>query len=75
MEREAKPGDWDELTVDQKIRRVQDLWDDILDSGVEEELTSEQLKEIERRERAAAEAPSGSLARWEDVRRRLETRK
>lgn len=75
MEPDAKPNDWDHLTTDEKIRRVQDLWDDILESGAEDELTDEQRKEIERRERIVDEAPPGSFSTWEELRRRLETRK
>ncbi len=73
MERKRDWGNWDDLSVSEKIERVQEMWDDLAASGEESELTPEQLAEIERRE-VAARNFTGKLSSWAEVRRRLEHR-
>lgn len=61
----------EELSVPEKILRVQDLWDDIARASREVELTPAQREEAERRLRRH-EASPGEHASWEEIRRRLE---
>ena len=66
--RDPNDRDFDELSVPEKILRVQDLWDRIA-GGLE--LTPAQREELERRLRDHEENP-GQYTSWEDLRRRLE---
>lgn len=63
--------DPDELSVSEKILRVQDLWDEIARAPQDVELTPAQQEEAERRQLAHEREP-GEYATWEDIRRRLE---
>lgn len=57
--------------IDEKIRRVQDLWDEIAAETGRVPIPQSQLDEAERRYREHEKAPERALP-WEDVRRRLE---
>ena len=61
----------DELSISEKILRVQDLWDDIARQSSDVDLTAAQRDEIERRLRAH-EASPGIYTTWEELRARLE---
>ena len=71
MTGDPKPREPDDLSVPEKILRVQDLWDEIARSPREVEITSAQREEAERRLRKHESEPGG-YSTWEDVRRRLE---
>jgi putative addiction module component (TIGR02574 family) len=64
----------EDLSLPEKILRVQDLWDEIARTPQAIEMTPAQRQEAERRlldhERSPRECSS-----WEDVRRRLENRR
>lgn len=62
-----------DLSVPEKILRVQDLWDQIARSPAEVQLSREQLEELDRR-LAAYDADPGRTIPWEDIRRDLEAR-
>ena len=61
----------DDLSVPEKILRVQDLWDDIARSPREVEITSAQREEAERRLQKHDSDP-GEYSTWEEIRHRLE---
>ena len=61
----------DELSIAEKILRVQDLWDDIARQSSDVALTSAQRDEIERRLQAH-EASPGRYTTWEELRAGLE---
>jgi putative addiction module component (TIGR02574 family) len=67
----AKRDEPEDLSVSEKILRVQDLWDDIARSSSQVALTPAQLEEAERRLRAHGAHP-GDYASWEEIRGRLE---
>ena len=69
MTREAEQ-DFDELSVPEQIRVVQDLWDRIAGSPDAVEPTEAQKRELERRLRAHEEDPA-TCESWEELRRRL----
>ena len=71
MNGEPKPREPDDLSVPEKILRVQDLWDEIARSPRDVEITPAQREEAERRLRKHESEP-GEYSTWEDVRRRLE---
>jgi putative addiction module component (TIGR02574 family) len=71
MATEPNPEEAKELSVSEKIQRVQDLWDDIARSPREVKLTQAQREEAERRLRRH-EANPAEYTSWEDLRRRLE---
>ena len=62
----------DDLSVPEKILRVQDLWDEIARSPGEVEITQAQRDEAEQRLRRYEGDPREHTS-WEDVRRRLES--
>ncbi len=70
MRRESDDRDFGELSVPEKIVRVQDLWDQIADTPDDVELTEAQSTELERRLRAHEENP-GEYISWEELRQRL----
>jgi putative addiction module component (TIGR02574 family) len=61
----------DELSISEKILRVQDLWDDIARQSGDVVLTAAQREEIERRLQAHESSP-GRYTTWEELRARLE---
>ena len=63
--------DPDELSVPEKILRVQDLWDDIARSPRDVEITPAQREEAERR-LLAHEINPREYSSWEEIKRRLE---
>ena len=71
MSGEPEPRDPDELSVPEKILRVQDLWDDIARSPRDVELTPTQREEAERRVLAHENDPR-VCSSWEQVKSRLE---
>jgi putative addiction module component (TIGR02574 family) len=71
MNGDTKPHGPDDLSVSEKILRVQDLWDEIARSSGEVELTPAQLEEAEQRLREY-EANPGECISWEDLKRQLE---
>jgi putative addiction module component (TIGR02574 family) len=71
MNGESDRDDFEDLSVPEKILRVQDLWDEIARSPREVELTPAQLEEAERRLREHETNP-GTYSTWEEVKRRLE---
>ena len=71
MSKEAHSPEPDDLSVSEKILRVQDLWDEIARTPDAVEVTESQLREAERRLADHRENPT-DLESWEDVRRRLE---
>ena len=70
MPRSSSDRDFDELSVSEKIVRVQDLWDEIADSPSDVQLTDAQKLEIERRLRAHEENP-GEYRSWDEIRQSL----
>lgn len=71
MSSESKHGEPDDLSVPEKILRVQDLWDEIARSPRAVELTPAQREEAERRLRKH-EADPGDCSSWDKIKRRLE---
>lgn len=63
--------DSDELSVPEKILRVQDLWDDIARTPEQVQITPAQREEAERR-LLAHESDPREYSSWEELRRRLE---
>jgi putative addiction module component (TIGR02574 family) len=61
----------DELSVPEKVLRVQDLWDDIVRSPRDVEITPVQREEAERRLLAHESNPQ-EYPSWEEIKRRLE---
>ena len=61
----------EDLSVPEKILRVQDLWDDIARSPREVELTPAQREEAKRR-LLAHESDPREYSSWEELKRRLE---
>ena len=70
MQRGRDDREFGELSMPEKIVRVQDLWDQIADTPDDVELTEAQRQEIERRLRAHEENP-GEYISWERLRQRL----
>ncbi len=66
--------DFRDLPVEDKIRLVQELWDEIEDPGAALPLTPEQQAEIEARYRRYQDNPSRALS-WEEVEARYERSK
>ena len=71
MSSESKQGEPDDLSVSEKILRVQDLWDEIARSSRAVELTPTQREEAERRLRKH-EAGAGDCSSWDKIKHRLE---
>ena len=69
----SKHGTPEDLSVSEKILRVQDLWDEIARSPENVEVTPAQLEELERRLQKHDRDP-GNYATWEEIRRELEDR-
>lgn len=71
MSGQQEHRDPDDLSIPEKILRVQDLWDDIARSPRDVEITPAQREEAERRllghERNPRECSS-----WDEIKRRLE---
>jgi len=65
--------EFSELTVEEKIRTVQDLWDQIAQSPETIPLSDAQLVELERRVEEH-EARPVDYTTWPELRRRLEGR-
>jgi putative addiction module component (TIGR02574 family) len=72
MRDDPKGDDNEELSVPEKIHRVQDLWDEIARAPHDVELTPEQREEAERRLRRHETNP-GTYPSWEEIKRRLES--
>ena len=72
MSTDPKGSGPEDLSVPEKIQRVQDLWDEIARSSRDVELTPEQRDEAERRLRRHESDP-GTYSSWEDIKRRLES--
>lgn len=72
MSGEPKQNEPDDLSVPEKILRVQDLWDDIARSTSKVKLTPAQREEAERR-LLRHESEPGQYASWEEIKRRLES--
>ena len=72
MSSESKHHEPDNLSVPEKILRVQDLWDEIARSPQSVELTPARREEAERRLRQHEAAP-GDCSSWDQIRRRLES--
>lgn len=62
--------DRDELSLSEKIQRVQDLWDDIADDAARLSLSPEQRAEVERRLSEYERSPRDHET-WDSVKRRL----
>lgn len=71
MSGQPEHRDPDELSVPEKILRVQDLWDDIARSPRDVEITLAQREEAERRLLAHEKNPQ-DCSSWEEIKRRLE---
>ena len=71
MSGQPEQRDPDELSVSEKILRVQDLWDDIARSPRDVEITPAQREEAERRLLEHERNPQ-EYSSWEDIKRRLE---
>ena len=71
MSGQPEQHDPDELSVPEKILRVQDLWDDIARSPRDVEITPAQREEAERR-LLAHEGQPGKYPTWEEIKSRLE---
>jgi putative addiction module component (TIGR02574 family) len=71
MSGEPKRRETDDLSVPEKILRVQDLWDEIARSNQEVEITPAQREEAERRLRRHESDP-GKYSSWDEIKRRLE---
>ena len=71
MSGEPKHRDPDDLSISEKILRVQDLWDEIARTPGEVEITPLQREEAERRLREH-DAQPGKCSTWPEVKRRLE---
>ena len=71
MSGESKHREPDDLSVPEKILRVQDLWDDIARSPRDVEITPTQREEAERRLRQHEDHP-GEYSSWDEIKRRLE---
>ena len=71
MSGQPEHHDPDELSVPEKILRVQDLWDDIARSPRDVEITLAQREEAERR-LLAHESDPQEYETWEEIRSRLE---
>jgi len=69
---EPKDDELGDLSVPEKIHRVQDLWDEIARSPQDVELTPAQREEAERRLRRHESDP-GKYSSWEEIKRRLES--
>ena len=62
---------YDRMSVPDKIRLVQEIWDDIARKPDEVEVTRAQLEEAERRLRDHEKNPESAIP-WEEARRRIE---
>jgi putative addiction module component (TIGR02574 family) len=71
MNGQPEHRDSEELSVPEKILRVQDLWDDIARSPRDVEITPVQREEAERR-LLAHEGNPQEYSSWEGIKRRLE---
>jgi putative addiction module component (TIGR02574 family) len=72
MSDEQKNHQPEDLSMAEKILRVQDLWDEIARSPGEVPLTEAQRREAERRLIEHERNPK-ECATWEEVKRRLES--
>ncbi len=61
---------FDELSVAEKILRIQDLWDQILPDTDQIDLTPAQQRELKRRLEAHRYDPTAGST-WEEVKRRI----
>ena len=62
---------FDDLSADEKIRHIQDLWDRVAAEPDQIELTEAQREELDRRLRELRENPEAGIP-WEEARRRLD---
>jgi putative addiction module component (TIGR02574 family) len=60
----------DSWPVEERLRLVEAVWDQLLDAGVQPELTEAQRAELDRRVAALAANPE-DVVPWEDVQRFL----
>jgi putative addiction module component (TIGR02574 family) len=72
MNDDVKGHESENLSIPEKILRVQDLWDEIARSPHAVELTPAQQEEAERRLRKHESDP-GEYSSWEEIKRRLES--
>lgn len=72
MSNHQEPHEPEDLSVPEKIRRVQDLWDDIARSPRDVKLTPAQLEEAERRLQEYERDPQPCIT-WEALRAQLES--
>ena len=72
MKDEPKDNESADLSVPEKIHRVQDLWDEIARSPRDVELTPAQREEAERRLRRHESDP-GKYSSWEEIKHRLKS--
>ena len=70
MPRDPGLADYDELSLAEKILRLQDLWDQIRETSDSLPLTDAQTAELERRLRAHRSGV-GKSSPWSEVRERL----
>lgn len=73
MERKRDWGNWDDLSVPEKIERVQAMWNDLAGSGADPGLTDAQREEIERR-LVRHELNPGEYSSWDEIRRKIDRR-
>ena len=71
MSNDPKGHESEDLSVPEKILRVQDLWDEIARAPQDVELTPAQREEAERRLRKHESDP-GEYSSWEEIKHRLE---
>ena len=71
MAGEPEPLPPDDLSVPEKIIRLQDMWDEIARSPREVEITDAQREEVERR-LIRHESATGVYSSWDSIQRRLE---
>jgi putative addiction module component (TIGR02574 family) len=62
---------YDRMSVPDKIRLVQDIWDDIARKPDQVEVSRAQVEEAERRLEEHLKNPGEAIA-WEEARRRIE---
>ena len=70
MSTTSKPIDYSHLSVEERIRLAQEIWDSIVDEGLVIEPTKAQKAELDRR-LAAHEANPDDVIPWEDVKHEM----
>lgn len=74
MSDEPKPRGTDNASTAEEVLRVQDVWDEIARSPADVPLAEAQREEAERRLLDHVRNPAECSA-WEDIRRRLESKR